>query len=81
MTNNSPFQEAKNKLRTVVDEPLEHGPQIIMRRGREAVVGLLNDEHKRIADPDQNLVDFFRSSALHSLDIDLKRDKEFSRDV
>jgi antitoxin Phd len=81
MTNRWPLQEAKNRLGTVVDEALEHGPQIITRRGRKAVVVLSIDEYKRIADPDQNLVDFFRSSPFYSLDIGLTRDKEFSQET
>jgi antitoxin Phd len=81
MTTRWPLQEAKNRLSTVVDEALEHGPQIITRRGREAVVVLSIEEYKKMTGSSQNLVGFFRSSPLHSVEIDLTRDKDLPREV
>jgi len=75
------LQEAKNRLSAVVEEALHHGPQIITRRGQEAVVVLSIKYYRRMAKPDQNLVDFFRSSPLHGLEIDLTRSKDLAREV
>lgn len=62
-------------------EALEHGPQVSARRDREAVVVLPMEEHRKMTGPDQNLVDFFRSSPMHGVDIDLTRNKYFSWEV
>ena len=75
------LQEAKNRLSAVVEEALQHGPQIITRRGREAVVVLSVKEYKKMTQSQGNLVDFFSSSPLYGVDIDLKRNKELPREI
>lgn len=75
------LQEAKNRLSAVVEEALQHGPQIITRRGREAVVVLSVKEYKKMTQSEGNLVDFFSSSPLYGVDIDLKRNKELPREI
>ena len=68
------LQEAKNKLSEVVDEALSHGPQLITRRGEETAVILAYGEYRQLLLNRQKLSDFFRSSPLAGLDIDLTRD-------
>ncbi|MFO7987451.1 MAG: type II toxin-antitoxin system Phd/YefM family antitoxin [Desulfatiglandaceae bacterium] len=75
------LQEAKNRLSAVVEEALQHGPQIITRRGRETVVVLSVKEYKKMTQSEGNLVDFFSSSPLYGVDIDLKRNKELPREI
>lgn len=75
------LQEAKNRLSAVVEEALQHGPQIITRRGREAVVVLSVKEYKKMTQSEGNLVDFFSSSPLYGVDIDLKRNKDLPREI
>ena len=81
MKNMWQLQEAKNRLSAVVEEALHNGPQIITRRGQETVVVLSIKDYRKMAKPDQNLVDFFRSSPLHGVEIDLTRSKDLSREV
>ena len=75
------LQEAKNRLSAVVEEALQHGAQNITRRGREAVVVLSVKEYKKMTQSEGNLVDFFSSSPLYGVDIDLKRNKELPREI
>ena len=75
------LQEAKNRLSAVVEQALVHGPQVITRRGREAVVVLSVKEYEKMTRPDRNLVDFFRSSPLRGVDIDLRRNKDLPREI
>jgi antitoxin Phd len=76
------IQEAKNKLSEVIDEAVQHGPQIITRRGVEVVVVLSYDEYtkdqKSRAQSEVKLSDFFRKSPL--VGIDLSRDRSLPRD-
>ena len=81
MKNTWQVQEAKNRLSTVLDGALRHGPQIITRRGVETAVILSIKDYRRLTKPKQNLVDFFKSSPLHGVEIDLTRSKDLSREV
>ena len=69
------LQEAKNKFSEVVDEAIKHGPQIITRRGVEAVIVLSYAEYQKMVLNQKKLSDFFRESPLIGVDLDLARDK------
>jgi antitoxin Phd len=73
------IQEAKNKFSEVVDEAIKHGPQIITKRGVEAVIVLAYDEYRAVMLNKKKLSDFFRESPLAKVDLDLKRDKSTLR--
>ena len=73
------LQEAKNKLSKVVDEALTKGPQIITRRGVEAVVVVSYAEYRKMSLSEKKLSDFFRDSPLARANIDLTRDKSGAR--
>jgi len=81
MNNTWQLQEAKNRLSTVIEGALHHGPQIITRKGIKTAVVLSVKDYEKLTKPKQNLVDFFKSSPLHSVRIDLTRSKESSREV
>jgi len=81
MRNMWQLQEAKNRLSALVDGALKDGPQIITRRGRAAVVVISIKEYQKMTDSDRNLLDFFKSSPLHGLDIDLERSRDLPREV
>ena len=66
------LQEAKNKFSEVVEEALNHGPQLITKRGVEAVVVLSYVEYRQITAAQKKLSDFFRESPL--VELDLERD-------
>ena len=69
------IQEAKNKLSEVINEAIKHGPQIITRRGVEAVIVLSYAEYRKAMLNQTKLSDFFRESPLAEVDLDLRRDK------
>ena len=75
------LQEAKNKFSEVVEEALEHGPQVITRRGMETAVVLGYKDYRRMLLGRQKLSDFFRESPLAGVELDLERDRSPARDV
>lgn len=71
------IQEAKNKLSEVVEEAIEHGPQILTRRGTEVAVVLSYSEYLQLRKKEMSLSEFFRKSPLR--DLDLERDRSPAR--
>lgn len=80
MTKTWQLQEAKNKLSEVVDEALRNGPQVITRRGAEAVVVVAASEYRALLQQQQPLSKFFRESPLAYGELDLTRDASPPRD-
>jgi len=74
------LQEAKNKLSEVVEEAITHGPQIITKRGVEAVIVLSYTEYRTMLAKQKTLSAFFRASPLSGIDLDLTRDQRGLRD-
>jgi prevent-host-death family protein len=74
------LQEAKNKFSEVVDEALAHGPQVITKRGVEAVIVLSYAEYRTMILNQKALSTFFRESPLAAHDLDLTRDTSPLRD-
>ena len=68
------LQEAKNKLSALVGEAISHGPQIITKRGRETAIVISSKEYRRMMASQKKLSEFFRSSPLAGVELDLKRD-------
>jgi prevent-host-death family protein len=68
------LQEAKNKFSEVVEEALTHGPQVITKRGVEAVIVLSYAEYRKLTLSQQKLSVFFRESPLAQEDLDVQRD-------
>ncbi|MBK7918747.1 MAG: type II toxin-antitoxin system Phd/YefM family antitoxin [Chloroflexi bacterium] len=68
------LQEAKNKFSQVVNDALSAGPQIITKHGTEVAVVLSFAEYKQMAAAHGKLSDFFRSSPLADVELDLSRD-------
>jgi antitoxin Phd len=76
------LQEAKNKLSEVVEEAIEHGPQVISRRGAEVAVVLSYKEYLTLKKSRTNLAQFFLESPLRGSNLDLERDRRpAGRDV
>jgi antitoxin Phd len=75
------LQEAKNKFSEVVNRALQRGPQIITRRGVQAVVVLSYEEYQRLQKPQTDLVTFFQTSPLAEVELNLHRDESLPRDV
>jgi antitoxin Phd len=74
------LQEAKNKLSEVIEEALTHGPQVITKRGVEAVIVLSFAEYRTMLARQKKLSAFFRESPLGGVDLDLTRDRSGLRD-
>jgi antitoxin Phd len=74
------LQEAKNKFSEVVEEAMTHGPQVITKRGVEAVIVLSYAEYRTMLLNQKKLSAFFRESPLVGEDLDLTRDKSGLRD-
>jgi prevent-host-death family protein len=79
MTRTWQLQEAKNKLSEVVEEALTHGPQVITKRGVEAVIVLSYAEYRRLVLAQQTLSAFFQASPLVEAAVDLARDQSPGR--
>jgi len=69
------LQEARNKFSEVVEEALSKGPQVVTRRGVEAVIILSYAEYRKLIASQKKLSEFFRQSPLAETDIDLSRDR------
>ncbi|MBX2996909.1 MAG: type II toxin-antitoxin system Phd/YefM family antitoxin [Caldilineaceae bacterium] len=74
------LQEAKNKFSEVVEEALTQGPQVITKRGVEAVIVLSYAEYRKLMLTQQKLSDFFRHSPLAEANLNLQRDTSRVRD-
>jgi prevent-host-death family protein len=68
------LQEAKNKFSEVVEEALTQGPQVITKRGVEAVIVLSYAEYRKLVRTQQKLSIFFRESPLVEENLDVQRD-------
>ena len=73
------LQEAKNKFSEVVGEALSNGPQVITRRGVQAVIVLSYDEYRKLMGSQKKLSEFFRQSPLVGLALDLAHDRSDAR--
>jgi len=75
------LQDAKNRLSEVVNEALHGEPQVITRRGREAVVVVSVEDFRRLTRGEGDLLAFFQASPLTGEDLDLTREDEPAREV
>jgi antitoxin Phd len=58
------LEDAKNQFSRVVQAALDEGPQLVTRRGEEAVVVLSFKQFRKLAERRRNLVEFLRASPL-----------------
>ena len=75
------LQDAKNRFSQLVQEALEHGPQLVTRRGRNAVVVIAAETYERLTRPAGSLVEFFRNSPLAEANLEVTRDPDSGREV
>ncbi|MGC8711540.1 MAG: type II toxin-antitoxin system Phd/YefM family antitoxin [Leptodesmis sp.] len=74
------LQTAKNKFSEVVEQAIQHGPQVITRRGNEVAVVLSYADYRKLTTPQTKLSVFFRESPLAKVELDLTRDVSAARD-
>ena len=75
------LQEAKNKFSEVVERARTRGPQVVTRRGKEAVVVVSVEEFERLSRPRESLVEFMGRSPLRKVKLDLERVRDEPREV
>ena len=75
------LQDAKNRFSEVVDNAMQQGPQVITKQGKEVAVVISIEEYRKMQQPKNTLVDFFQSSPLKGVDLDLTRDQAGARDI
>ncbi len=73
------LHEAKNKLSEVVEEAIKSGPQLITKRGTEAVILLSYEDYRRLTATGQKVSEFFHESPLAAVELDLQRDTGAAR--
>jgi len=73
------LQDAKNRFSEVVENAMSKGPQLITRRGQDAVVVVSVSEYRKMSAKKGSLVEFFRKSELFGQELDLSRPKEVAR--
>ena len=78
------LQTAKARFSELFRRARSEGPQVITRQGKDAVVMLSDDEYRQLvgkANQPKNLVEFFRTSPLVGVELDLERVRDEGRDV
>ncbi|MBM3181679.1 MAG: type II toxin-antitoxin system Phd/YefM family antitoxin [Chloroflexi bacterium] len=73
------IQDAKNQLSEVIARALKQGPQVITRHGQKTVVVVSYMEYKALRKSQVKFSEFFRSSPLAGVEIDVTRDKSLPR--
>jgi prevent-host-death family protein len=75
-------QTAKAQFSEVFRRARTEGPQHITRQGKEGVMMISDEDYARLkGKPKTSLVEFFRSSPLVGVELDLERDRDTGRDV
>lgn len=75
------LQEAKNRLSRVVEEARRGRPQTITLRGTPAAVIVSFEQYQELTRSRTPLSDFFQSSPLHDVELDLERSQDVGREV
>ena len=77
-------QTAKARFSEVFRRARAEGPQLITRQGKEGVVVISDEQYEELigrAHQPKTLVEFFRTSPLVGVDLDLDRQKDEAREV
>jgi prevent-host-death family protein len=75
------LQEAKNRLSRVVEEARRGRPQTITLRGTPAAVIVSFEQYQELTRSHTPLSEFFQSSPLHDVELDLERSRDVGREV
>jgi antitoxin Phd len=78
------LQTAKARFSDLFRRARSEGPQVITRQGKDAVVMLSDVEYQQLvgrSHQPKSLVEFFRTSPLVGVELDLERVKDEGRDV
>ncbi len=75
------LQEAKNRFSEVVRKATEEGPQTVTKHGKDSVIVLSAEDYQKLEKPKTTLVEFFNSSPLSGVELDMRRDESMAREV
>lgn len=75
------LQEAKSHFSELVDRVLEEGPQTVTRHGEPVVVIVPYSEFRKRGARKGNLIEFFQSSPLKGVQLDLTREETWDREL
>ncbi len=75
------LQEAKNRLSEVVRKARSEGPQVITLHGSAAAVVVSAKDFDKMSRPKGKLINFFRSSPLVGIRLNLARSKDTGRKI
>ncbi|HCL00101.1 MAG TPA: type II toxin-antitoxin system prevent-host-death family antitoxin [Candidatus Marinimicrobia bacterium] len=75
------LQEAKAKFSKVINEAIQHGPQIITKHGIETALLISINDYKQISKKESKISRFFKSSPLYNVELDIQRSKNYPRDI
>ena len=81
MEKNWQLQDAKNRFSELVEKAINLGPQTVTKRGVKTVVVLSFDEYQKLTKPKTDLINFFKTSPLYGIELDLERNKDLPREV
>lgn len=74
------LHDAKNRFNEVVENAIQEGPQVITKRGKEAVIIVSIEDYCKLTSPSNSLIEFFHQSPLYDMELDLERNQDFSRE-
>ena len=75
------LREAKNRFSQVAEDAAAYGPQLVTKRGRDAVVILSVEDYERLTHTEDPLVDFLLKSPLAGSEIVIERKRSPGRTV
>jgi prevent-host-death family protein len=75
------LQDAKNRFSEVVERALNHGAQIITRRGEKVVVVVPYQDYERMNRPSTNLAEFLLRSPFAESGVFVDRDRSQPREL
>jgi len=77
-------QTAKARFSELFRRARAEGPQLITRQGKEGVVMISDEQYEELvgrSHQPKTLVEFFRTSPLVGVELDLERQKDEGRDI
>ncbi len=74
-----PIQDAKNKFSEVITSAIQKGPQLITKHGEKTAVVISYTEYEKLRKSQGKLSEFFSTSPLAGINLNLARDKSMPR--
>ncbi|MBN1878479.1 type II toxin-antitoxin system Phd/YefM family antitoxin [bacterium] len=75
------LQDAKAKFSQLVDDALKKGPQLVTRRGHDAVVVVSVDQYNQLLSPKPAFKEFLLNCPKIDDDIEFDRQKDCPRSI